>query len=483
MLLPYLLTLALAAQAPLPRGVRAAPLAPAASRVARAPGSLIDEAAPQQLAAGLLPRVASAGQVGVEVRLLAQSPSFSSTSAGASRATMGSAPRVYEVTIHPGTGYTEKFLLQEAGVVGARPLLVVFHKFGNSAYDVLQNTSFFAQAARRGWYCIAPLGASGVHFSSIESQINTRAALNWVANRFALDPSRIYAVGFSMGGGAALNYAARHVDPSGLMFAAVVNLSGTLSLKDTYVNDPGVQYILDFWFGNGTPGSASAWELERSSLISFDPLTLQPESGNDLARNLMHIDTRTVTATGDFPYLITQNNVLHDHFLSLGAAPTQHSLYAVNYPSHSWDMVSEKSVCDWLRTRQLVLPTAGNTLADENQRYFHFTVAQDAAGAFTPFTWNVQAGANSLALSNTANLQRVTVARIDAGLSATQPLTLLLSTADGLADEVRISDWPSLPSDVLRDGVSSALWSYDALAAELSVSEFDGGPHTWVVVP
>ena len=39
-----------------------------------------------------------------------------------------------------------------------------------------------------------------------------------------------------MGGGAALSYAARHRDPERGAFAAVVNHTGTISLRNTYHN-------------------------------------------------------------------------------------------------------------------------------------------------------------------------------------------------------------------------------------------------------
>ncbi len=478
------LALSLAAVVPQPQAgasrtaqVRQAPSGALSPRPAR---SLIDELQPGVSPRDLLPNATHSASPFVEVRLLPQARSGSSAAISAAGTI---APRVYEVIVHPGVGYTETFLFQE--VVGAtpKPLLVAFHKFGNSAYDVLQNTTYFDEARRRGWYCVAPLSASGVHFSSIEGQIGTERALRWVINNFAIDRTRVYGVGFSMGGGAALNYAARHLDPAGVMFAAVANLSGTVSIKNTYVQDPGVQYILDYWFGNNTPGSATAFAMERSSVISFDAVSLLPETGNDLARNLMHLNTRTVTATGDMPYLITQNNVLHSRFLALGASPTQHAHYVYNYPGHSWDAVPERSVCDWLRTQKLVLPNAGSTLADSDERYFYFDVVQDAAGAFTPFTWTVSPLANTVTLGATANLQQITVDLSEAGLSSAAPVIVNLSTADGFADTVRLADWNLLPLNVLRDGIATPLWSFDSVNGVITLAEFDGGNHTWIVQP
>jgi pimeloyl-ACP methyl ester carboxylesterase len=398
---------------------------------------------------------------------------------------LGPTRAIYEVTLHPGAGYVEKFLVAPVAGSVPRPLLVAFHKFGNSAYDILYNTQYFAEGQSRGWHVVAPLGASGVHFSSIESQINTEAVLHWTTVHFPVDKTRVYAVGFSMGGGAALNYAARHLDPNGVMFAAVVNHTGVVSLEDAYVNEPGAQSIFDFWFGDGTPGSAEPWKLQRSSLLSFDPVTLQVDPTTDLARNLMHLWTRTIYANQDpVWYLHTENDVLHTHLANYGSQFGQHALYVFPGTTHSWDTLNAHAACDWLRTKRLRMPKSGNTLADSDDVYFYFTVTQDQGGAFTPFIWNLDPPSNMLSLSGTANLHQLAVDVVAAALSPLTPCTVSMATADGLADIVRLRGWNHLPINVLRDGVATTSWSYDAQTGDLTLSEFDGAAtHVWQVIP
>ena len=401
--------------------------------------------------------------------------------------TLGLSParRIYEVTIHPGNGYTEKFVIAPASPGTPRPLLLGFHKYGVSHYDVPQHTSFFRECLNRNWHAVAPLSATTTNFSSLASQANTASVLNWMNNHFQVDPERVYAVGFSMGGGDAMTFAARQLDPAKLMIAAVCNHTGTVSLEDVYFNEPTAHTILEMWYGNGTPGSVVPFNLQRSSVLSMDPVTLQVNPGACLARNLMHITTRTYHANADpLVYLMTDNDLLHNYFLSLGAPPGQHDEFVLSGTVHTWDLIDEKVICNWLKTKHLIIPTSGNTLADHDGVYFHFIVEQDAAGAFTPFVWNVDQATNTFTLSASANLKSIAIDSVATLLHNDLPFSATLSTADGLADEVRLRAWGHLPFNVVRDGVATTSWTYDAVSGDLTLLETDGATtHVWQVVP
>lgn len=398
----------------------------------------------------------------------------------------------YVVTIDPGTGFLESFIVFVPGnVTGPRPMLVGFHGFGVSQYDIPLHTTMVYEAHRRGWYLCAPLGASQLNFSSLEGQANTQAVLEWMLALVPnVDENRIYGIGFSMGGGWATNYAARHLDPSKPMFAALVNHTGGVALKNTLLNEGGfIQTVFDFWFGNNTPGSAEPWKMARSSIVNFDPITFAVEPDADLARNLMHVPLLSVRASNDpIAYLMTQNDVLHAHFLALGrlVGPTYGYLTPAA-STHDWSTLDMKLACDFVGQFSLTLPNQSSTLADHDGRYFHFDVVQDAAGAFTPFDWDLNAAANSFTLSGTKNLERLRVDLSATPLVPTQVLTISLSTADQLADELVLEDVPSLPTSVTRDGlaaISGVDWTYDAPTKSLTLLESDGAAtHLWVVTP
>jgi pimeloyl-ACP methyl ester carboxylesterase len=392
-------------------------------------------------------------------------------------------PHRYRVSLTTGTGTLERVWVQEAASDQARPLLVVFHRFGVSELDAMVSTRLFEEARRRQWYVIAPRSWGGIHFSSLKSQIHTERALTWAQQNFNIDPARIYAVGFSMGGGAALNYAARHLDPSGPRFAAVAGLSSLADHQHAYANEiVETQNAYDNIFGNGAPGSYDPWLMRRSSLFELDPL-LQVLPGTDLARNLSHVNLSLFRTTQDVGYLAVQHDSFVTYLANLPLVSAQHQSAVLNFPGHSWDALDERGVCDWLRQFTLTTPTAANTLADEDGVYFHFEIAQDAPGAFSPFSWAVDAQANSLSLTATQNVQTITVQTAAAGLSSAATLQVTLAAADGLADEVVIENWPLAPLQVLRDGSPTSNWMHNPLSAELTLLETDPAQHVWQIVP
>lgn len=398
----------------------------------------------------------------------------------------GTRYKLRQYTLVPPTPFLEPFTLMVPSPLpaSAAPLLVIFHKFGSSNLDVLQNTDYVRQCAQRGWFLVCPLGGSKKHFGSLESQINTEAVLDWMLANASLriDRERIYAIGFSMGGGAALNYAARHRDPAHAIIAAMVNHSGNTDLNHTYYHDAPVGFLFDFWFGDGSVGSADAWKMTRSSSLNFDPVTLAIDTASDQVRNLGSTPIRTFQASDDLvPYLPQQNERLDEHMrTNLGrVVGNDYSYTVVPYTGHGWDMVDASDACDWLGQFTLTTPMTGRTLADSDGVFEHFFVQQTTAGAFTSFDWAVMAHTNGLRISATSNLKRLTIDPIASGLSTAGDLTVHMSGAAELA----LASWPHPPSAVTRDGVPEFGWSYIAPSRDLVLFEADGAPHVWVVTP
>lgn len=392
-----------------------------------------------------------------------------------------------------GSGWQEKFLVQLPPTHPTQPvpLLMVCHKFGASHGDVL-NTTFMAESQARGWYLVAPLGARQKHFGAQEFQINTRAVLDLVAQLFPIDRQRVYGVGFSMGAGALANYAARHLDPSGVRFAALCEHTGGVSLPHTWFHEPDdadldddlpqpglnleVPDILEDLFG-GTP-SAVPFAYLRASCIELDPITGQIANGTNLGRNLAHLPTLIWMANADpLGYLVTQTYAFDAHLQSQNAG---HQLNVVNGGVHSWSTLDETFVCDWLAQRTLQTPSAGRTLASENGPWFHFHVEQGAGGTFTPFTWEIDTVTRSVQLLQTANLRRISIDAPGAGLVLSGPVSLRLATSDGTGDRVRLLGVTSPPIAVTRDGVAAG-GVYDALTASYEITETNPAPHDWVI--
>ncbi len=391
------------------------------------------------------------------------------------------------------SGWVERFLLvvPEHDTSTDIPLLVAFHRFGNTMWDIVINTQLPREANIRDWYLLAPLGASDITFSSIESQMNTELVLGVVCEMFNVDQQRIYGIGHSMGGGNVLNYAARHVDPAKPMFAAVVNHTGGLSQLHSYDNDCnpqvgncGNQWLWEYWYGG--PPSTHEFHYLRSSVIDIPYVagfssvpTVDPTT--DLARNLTHMPIQSWMADQDpLPELIVQNLAFEAHMASLQAP---HQLNLVVSDQHSWDTLDQTAALDWLATQTLTVPTSARTLADQDGTWFHFYIDQDQALAFSPFDWSIDSNLNTLDLLATENIQRITVNHVSSGLdlSAGSTLTLSLDAADATGDVVRFTGVSAIPIGILRDGLPDPNWSYDALTMTLTLVEADSGPHVWTL--
>jgi len=402
--------------------------------------------------------------------------------------------KMFEYTlVNTGSGWQEKFLLQAPRLrpTTPRPLLVVFHRYGVSHADLIAS-GFLPEVMARDWFAICPLGARQRNFGNLESQINIQAALDLVSHLYLIDQQRIYGVGFSMGGGSAVNYAARHVDPTGVRFAAVCDHTGSVSLAHTWANEwddsdvgdnlplPGdnleVPDVLEDLFG-GTP-LVVPFAYQRCSTIDLDPFTGQIGANTDFSRNLGHVPTLVWRAAFDpNAYLVDQTDRFDQHVQTQNAS-NQYQLASSN--AHAWSTLDPALVCNWFATHTLSQPNSGSTLADEDGRWFHFQVEQDAAGSFTPFTWSVDAATKHVTVSATQNLKRLSFLPSGHGLALTGAVTVDMSTADATGDRFTILEALNAPVSVTRDGVTM-VGGYDALAKTFTIVETDGAPHQWVV--
>ena len=166
--------------------------------------------------------------------------------------------------------------------------------------------------------------------------------------------------------------------------------------------------------------------------------------------------------------------------LSLGAPST---LVTVDRNTHVWNNLDEKDACDFFELHELTLPAAASTLADRDATYFYFDVVQDSPGAFTPFDWAVDTGANGLSLTLTENLAELGVRTLAAGLDPTQPLDLWIEAADGTGDVVILDDYAAPPIAVERDDVPDGTWVWEASTSTLRIQEDDGAGHRWEIFP
>lgn len=390
------------------------------------------------------------------------------------------------------TGYLERFLLYIPAGVGPnerRPLLVAWHSYSHWEDEIVLDTDFQAECEARRWYLLAPLsvhdyGQPKINYGSLNSQSNTRDAISWVMNHVKVDRSRIYGVGFSMGGGGMATYVARHVDPTHAMFAAVVNHTGSVALHHSYNASVPTRPVMAYVLG-GTPAEA-LFTYQRSSVIHLQPSNETLLENDSMARNLKYAATRTHVASGDpLAHLATQSARFHDHLETFGG---EVDLSSPRQQIHSWDTLDETEVCDFLAAHTLQMPMVAKTMADQDGKYFHFDIAQQEPGDFTLFSWNSLIDLNRLYIYWTTNLARIQADMTTLQLDTTQVVELVVQTNDGGGDEIVLTGYPTPPQRVDFNFVENVNWVHDPATATLTLPGDAPPPnstafHQWTITP
>ncbi len=396
---------------------------------------------------------------------------------------------IYAMTMDAtGTEWQESFLLGvPSNPLDSAPLLVSFHRYSASERDTFIHTNLFEEAMERGWYVLAPLGAHELNYGVPYAQENIRVVIDWISELARIDRERIYGIGFSMGGGCALNFAASNLDPNRAMFAAVVNHTGTVSIRDLWhraVDTSVLEHPLMF---NGSPYE-QPFAYQQASTIELTPWSGVNEQ-TDLARNLGHVPVQTWCSPSDpLEHLVRQTRVLLRHLMNFGAEVSSNEERG---NAHVWETLDEVQALDFLEAHRLELPTEGthSLLATHDGRWLHFDIKQVQGGCFSSLRWHANQESNLLYLDGLANIERLRVRTTDLGLSTTETLRLILGTQAGRragsegTTRLVLDGYDVAPRAVLREG-RAAQYEWNPERGELSLEESDAANlPLWVIVP
>jgi pimeloyl-ACP methyl ester carboxylesterase len=390
-----------------------------------------------------------------------------------------------------GSAWSESFLVGfPSNPIQPTPVLVLFHGYGETPQDVLANSDFFEMGMQRGWIVVAPLGAHTVNYGIEYSQLNVEAALALLAGTIApslgmtVDADRFYAVGFSMGGGGAASFVARHADTcDGLHFAGTAIHTGSTSLSYTYWSTPGIQTTFDsaLMFGGPPNDPALTFDYTRCSATDIDWATGLVDPTTDMVRNLTHMPVLSYYANQDpNSTLIAQTTTTHHQFRKRGGKGR-----LLHSPSskHDWQTLNERRVFRMFK-RAFQAPTAlTRTLADRDGDWHGFNITQATTRVFSPFRWIVLPQTNRLVLDEVANIQTLKLASPTCvGLNPDANLDIIFNSADSVPLEIVIGEIDDQPSDVWLGGVSTSSWSYDVNSKELTLFENAQGNYLkWTV--
>ncbi|MCP5021243.1 MAG: hypothetical protein GY930_05650 [bacterium] len=401
--------------------------------------------------------------------------------------------RWYNLSIFvPATGQDELFILGVPNTPATIdvPLLVGMRQNNVSHADLIVHTTFWDECLARGWYMLAPISRGIAGFdttggSTLNAQENTKAALAWVTANYPIDGDRIYGVGFSAGAGLLASYASRHLDPAEPMFAAIAYHTGFCDLVDIYNNSSGGgQLQLETLLG-GSP-STLPFEYRRISSLELDPLRLWIANGDHGAWSLGSIPIQIWYATNDTNTgLLLHTTQLFDWMTLNGNGPVSVISGVSQNPAngfHNWSLLDEVQVCNWFTGRILKRPDRGDLLIDRDATYHEYAVQQEVAGSFSRLSFAKTLATNELALTQTDNVQRVTLNPNSIGLSIAPGALLALNLeAVDSGDETVLEGVQAAPFGVHRDGNINTSWVYSAALETLTITESQPGMHVWSI--
>ena len=442
---------------------------------------------------------------GVQVTVVGSPGPLSSQGLAVPTARWGGTSLIVRAFI-PATSSVELFTLHvpPSAPGDERPLLVAFHSLGTSHLDIAGRTDFLEQAIEREWFLIAPLfggphGDPQKSYGNVESQANVEAILAMVLGSFDVDRDRIYGVGFSMGGGAALSYAARHRDRARGAFAAVVNHTGTVSLENTWFNwQASGRQVMEVALG-GDPASVP-FAYQRSSTIELDNAGLLIQSGRHMARNLELVPVQTSYAIADpLAFIINQSMEFDAYMSSLPGAT--HEIIALPPPAtgcpsgHCWASLDQIAACDWLE--QFTLhpdPLSGFVLADRSAKWGIYELEQTTTGGFSSFEFTCDPSQNYAEFRALENVASLAFDLDEAGLDGSINLEIHVTGNVAGGRAIVLRGYPDRPQSVMRNGMpavevttgspSFAAWQYDAATDELMVwSPAGSALEDWFVSP
>ncbi|MEM9801518.1 MAG: hypothetical protein AAGA20_14420 [Planctomycetota bacterium] len=322
------------------------------------------------------------------------------------------------------------------------PLLVHFHARQGAHFEVGLYTEFMAEAESRGWYLVCPdqdvQGVNGTTYGSPAAQRRVEAVLDWAVATLSVDEDRIYAYGFSMGGGDVLSYAAQHLDPSSVVFAAVAQNAGTLSLTAEYRDSPVAASELVRSFGV-TPGE-DRFAYVRASSLDYDPLF-------DLLHRNAAVNLASTPAQSWFS--TNERALIRGFGDDMDLLLEDHDSITGPSNSHRWDTFDFTALCDWFAAQSLVIPQSGRILAAHDGRYHDVWIHRPNPGEFGRVTFDVSSP-NLLRFTEMENVDRLRVDALVTGVPATFA-AVIEPDAIGFRT-LRIDGYGDPPSQVMRAG-------------------------------
>ncbi len=368
--------------------------------------------------------------------------------------------RIVEFDLPPSenpTPYAERFTVGFPAVPNYnQDAVVLFH--GAHHHNNPQVLGVVAALNSAGYLVIVPQGGSYAHYGIQWSSDITEAVMSWVSERWPYE--RLFAYGFSMGGGSASSFLARHPG----WFTGLLEHTGTVDLEAAWTLDLPTRQVLDVVYGHSPP--------------SYD-YTRMSTKNSPMGGNLGWVPSVAASWSNQDPLWSGQ---LWPESVAWAAQTASAVLGPYSAPVHRWDNVPYQDVLGWLGQPHGTPATEGPLVVDQGGTWGLLEVTQDNPGQFSTVTYQSQS--DRVDLYDIDNVDMLEVDARDLGLDLQAPLIRLHCVMDPGEDGVvlRIAGFPWEPQvSAGPPGGGSASWS----AGVLEVVQWDpnGGWLAWEIRP
>lgn len=390
---------------------------------------------------------------------------------------------------YTGTGFHEHYTYQVPPGYDPDglpiPMVIAYHGFGSSAASVSTQTLLDELCALRGWFYLSVTGVDDQLFGTDVAQRNVDAIIRYILDEYAIDADRLYMVGFSMGAGVTVNYAATHRDPDDIMIAAVGLVSGAYDWAMTYTADPAVQGWMLNPYNFGASPTDDPFAYQRSSGLhhdmgSYPPLPAVLSAELSFAWNLEGIPAWVSWDEGDtLIYLPDQSEQLASLLQARGDELVIRPVTGTVNPAdglpatHSWAVMDPFQLFHFFDGRTVERrPETLDVMLDEDASISFVEAAQEVPGGFTRLTAAVDPEAKTIALEDSQNLGGVVFNMDSSGLADVWPVEVSVVASEAHELALTIQDDADLPGYLVEipSGILVGGSEWDAVTRSLTVT-------------
>ncbi len=381
------------------------------------------------------------------------------------------AQQEYEITIETTLGdTTETFWLQIPAMyqpTESCPLLIGWHQWGGNHLEIKYQTDFDSIGNAREWIVACHHGACGTHWNNQPTQSHVVDMIAWIEDYYAVDTERIYMVGSSMGGAAAMIFANNHLDPDRPMVAAAASMSGIQDCERRFY-EQGINNSMIASFG-GTPAEVP-FEYHRNSAIYFD------DYSESMHYNASHLPLY-LTFGRAWTDSIWRRHAedLYDVMVDISDTVV---IYESGLAGHGWTGCEEELICDFFENFTANrYPQEIEINADqEGDWYWADITMRDPVGSFAMFSGTVNTASSQCEFTMTCNVASASLNLQSVGF--TYPADAFYcqwNILDGEPAQLLFEDLPGEPFEIRKNNLIYHDWSYNPTDSTLTLDGESSG--------